>query len=92
MTDEARKTAAVLGHNFPSSEWYIDSYQIMENKIVRPEETPTASTAKQATTVTQSLVKGSIEKRLNELKKLLEQELLTKDEAAAKRKKILQGL
>jgi hypothetical protein len=51
-----------------------------------------ASTAKQATTVTQSLVKGSIEKRLNELKKLLEQELLTKDEAAAKRKEILGGL
>ena len=38
VTDEARKTAAVLGHNFPSSEWYIDSYQIMENKIVRPED------------------------------------------------------
>lgn len=38
VTDEARKTAAVLGHNFPGSEWYIDSYQIMENKQVRPEE------------------------------------------------------
>jgi len=34
----------------------------------------------------------SIEKRLKELKKLLEQGLLTKDEAAAKRKIILQGL
>ena len=32
---EARKTAAVLGHNYPGSEWYIDSYQMMENKIVR---------------------------------------------------------
>ena len=37
VTEEARKTAAVLGHNFPGSEWYIDSYEIMENKKVRPE-------------------------------------------------------
>ena len=27
VVDEARKTAAVLGHNFPGSEWYIDSYE-----------------------------------------------------------------
>jgi len=32
---EARKTAAVLGHNYPGSEWYIDSYEMMENKKVR---------------------------------------------------------
>ena len=31
---EARKTAAVLGHNYPGSEWYIDSYEMMENKKV----------------------------------------------------------
>jgi outer membrane protein assembly factor BamD len=37
VTEEARKTAAVLGHNFPGSEWYMDSYEIMENKTVRPE-------------------------------------------------------
>lgn len=35
LPSEARKTAAVLGHNYPGSEWYIDSYQMMENKIVR---------------------------------------------------------
>lgn len=35
LPGEARKTAAVLGHNYPGSEWYIDSYQMMENKIVR---------------------------------------------------------
>ncbi len=38
LTDEARKTAAVLGHNFPGSEWYVDSYELIENKKVRPEE------------------------------------------------------
>ena len=26
LTEEAEKTAAVLGHNFPGSEWYQDSY------------------------------------------------------------------
>jgi len=35
IVDEARKTAAVLGHNFPGNEWYIDSYQIIENKQIR---------------------------------------------------------
>ena len=26
MRDEARKTASVLGYNYPGSEWYEDSY------------------------------------------------------------------
>jgi outer membrane protein assembly factor BamD len=26
LTDQAKKTAAVLGHNYPGSEWYSDSY------------------------------------------------------------------
>jgi outer membrane protein assembly factor BamD len=26
LPEEARKTAAVLGHNYPGSEWYVDSY------------------------------------------------------------------
>ena len=26
LPDQARKTAAVLGHNYPGSEWYVDSY------------------------------------------------------------------
>ena len=28
IIDEARKTAAVLGHNFPNSSWYKDSYKL----------------------------------------------------------------
>ena len=28
--DEARRVAAVLGHNFPGSEWYTDSYGMVE--------------------------------------------------------------
>ena len=29
LTDEAKKTAAVLGHNYPGSPWYQDSYALM---------------------------------------------------------------
>jgi outer membrane protein assembly factor BamD len=35
IDNEARKAAAVLGHNFPGSEWYIDSYEIVEDKPFR---------------------------------------------------------
>ena len=34
LVNEAKKTAAVLGHNFPGSEWYIDSYKIVEGRSV----------------------------------------------------------
>jgi len=29
LTEEARKTAAVLGHNYPGSSWYQDSYALL---------------------------------------------------------------
>jgi len=29
---EARKTAAILGHNFPGSRWYNDSFEIVESE------------------------------------------------------------
>jgi outer membrane protein assembly factor BamD len=32
---EARENAAVLGYNFPGNEWYVDSYQLVEGKVVR---------------------------------------------------------
>ncbi len=35
---EAQKVAAVLGHNFPGSEWYVDAYALVEGKLVRPKE------------------------------------------------------
>ena len=38
MTEEAKKTASVLGHNFPGSEWYIDSYALLTGIDVRPED------------------------------------------------------
>jgi outer membrane protein assembly factor BamD len=33
MKEEARKAAAVLGHNYPGSEWYIDSYGLMAGDV-----------------------------------------------------------
>ncbi len=35
---EAQKVAAVLGHNFPGSEWYFDSYALVEGKLIKPKE------------------------------------------------------
>ena len=40
IDDEARRTASVLGHNFPGSEWYIDSYETVENTQFRPLKDP----------------------------------------------------
>ena len=37
VINEAQATAAVLGHNFPGSEWYIDSYQLLTGENLRPE-------------------------------------------------------
>ncbi len=33
---EAQKVAAVLGHNFPGSEWYFNAYSLVEGKLVEP--------------------------------------------------------
>jgi outer membrane protein assembly factor BamD len=35
LPDEAKKTAAVLGYNYPGSEWYADTYaQLYDNRLV----------------------------------------------------------
>jgi outer membrane protein assembly factor BamD len=37
LREEAQKIAAVLGHNFPSSPWYADSYLLLKGVDLRPE-------------------------------------------------------
>ena len=32
LSDEAQKMAAILGYNYPGSEWYTDSYTLVEGK------------------------------------------------------------
>lgn len=38
IIDEAQSAAAVLGHNYPGSEWYEDSYSLLTGRDVRPAE------------------------------------------------------
>jgi len=46
IVDEARYTAAVLGHNFPGSEWYRDSYRLLaDEKVLTATELGAAQTA-----------------------------------------------
>ena len=38
IVDEAQATAAVLGYNYPGSDWYIDSYALLTGIDLTPEE------------------------------------------------------
>ena len=37
VTDEAQTAAAVLGHNYPGSDWYKDSYILLGGRDLQPE-------------------------------------------------------
>ncbi len=39
LPEEARINAAVLGHNYPGTDWYLDSYALLVDEGVRPPET-----------------------------------------------------
>lgn len=49
MTQEALKSAAVLGYNFPGSEWYADAYKLVKDKA--PGSTLPTQTAQGASPV-----------------------------------------
>jgi len=36
MNEEAQRTAAILGHNFPGSDWYNASFALLEGRGVQP--------------------------------------------------------
>jgi outer membrane protein assembly factor BamD len=38
IPDEARKSAAILGHNFPESVWYKDAYRLMDGKMAAKDQ------------------------------------------------------
>ena len=38
LTDEAQTAAAVLGQNYPSSQWYKDSYKLLQSGGLTPRE------------------------------------------------------
>ena len=42
ITAEAETAAAVLGHNFPDSQWYQDAYALLKGKGLSPHNDPTS--------------------------------------------------
>ena len=38
ITGEAQTAAAVLGHNFPDSQWYKDAFSLLQGKGLSPTE------------------------------------------------------
>ena len=38
IVEEARNTAAVLGHNYPGSEWYVDSYALLTGEAFQADK------------------------------------------------------
>ena len=42
VVDEAQNAAAVLGHNFPGSVWYRDSYRLLKGHNLAPKSKPTS--------------------------------------------------
>ncbi len=38
IVNEAQTAAAVLGHNFPDSQWYKDSYKLLQSRGMEPRE------------------------------------------------------
>ena len=38
IVNEAQTAAAVLGHNFPQSEWYKDTFALIQSKGLSPRE------------------------------------------------------
>ena len=45
LRNEAQRTAAVLGHNFPKSRWYADSYALLQGKRTAPVSRTSVTTA-----------------------------------------------
>lgn len=41
LREEAKRSAAVLGHNFPSSKWYLEAYALLEDPTIKiPQDEP----------------------------------------------------
>jgi outer membrane protein assembly factor BamD len=42
LTEEAQAAAAVLGYNFPGSQWYADAYKLLASADLEPQESKTS--------------------------------------------------
>ena len=54
LTNEAQTAAAVLGHNFPDSPWYADSYKLLQTGGLEPRENAGSWLTKAAGAITGS--------------------------------------
>ena len=45
LPDEARKSAAVLGANYPGTDWYKRAYELMQEKAPKAAQTASVSTS-----------------------------------------------
>ena len=58
ITNEAQSAAAILGHNFPSSKWYHDSYALLKSGGLEPREHKGSWISRTWKTVTKSVLPG----------------------------------
>lgn len=52
VTSEAQTAAAVLGHNFPASQWYKDAYDLLQTGGLKPQENTDSWISKAWKTIT----------------------------------------
>ena len=58
IVNEAQSAAAILGHNFPSSKWYHDSYALLQSGGLAPREHKGSWISRTWKTVTKSVLPG----------------------------------
>ena len=58
ITNEAQSAAAILGHNFPSSKWYHDSYALLKSGGLAPREHKGSWISRTWKTVTKTVLPG----------------------------------
>ncbi len=58
ITNEAQTAAAILGHNFPGSKWYHDSYALLQSGGLTPREHKGSWISRTWKTVTKSILPG----------------------------------
>ncbi len=58
ITNEAQSAAAILGHNFPSSKWYHDSYALLKTGGLLPREHKGSWISRTWKTVTKAVLPG----------------------------------
>lgn len=46
LVEEAKRNAAVLGHNYPGDRWYKDAYDLMQRRGMRPQVQPASTGAR----------------------------------------------